>query len=141
MCQTRLKLSCKGNECQPLVTAPAAAPLRDPVALHFAFQAAKVGRCRLTLLKPKLKPPGTKRLKLEYDGLLSNFGFKFNLRRYTKGLHDALDAISADSDRREAAALATRLAGPCNSNWSKRRLVSALETIIWMNCFQLLCSN
>ena len=36
-------------------------------------------------MKPKLKPPGTKRLKLEYDGLLSNFGFKFNLRRYTVG--------------------------------------------------------
>ena len=35
-------------------------------------------------IKPKLKPPGTKRLKLECDGLLSNFGFKFNLRRYTK---------------------------------------------------------
>ena len=33
-------------------------------------------------MKPKLKPPGTKRLKLEYDGLLSNFGFKFSLRRY-----------------------------------------------------------
>jgi hypothetical protein len=33
-------------------------------------------------MKPKLKPPGTKRLKLEYDGLLSNLGFKFNLRRY-----------------------------------------------------------
>jgi hypothetical protein len=42
-------------------------------------------------MKPKLKPPGTKRLKLEYDGLLSNFGFKFNLRRYTVDtvwLHD-----------------------------------------------------
>ena len=33
-------------------------------------------------IKPTLKPPGTKRLKLEYDGLLSNFGFKINLRRY-----------------------------------------------------------
>ena len=32
-------------------------------------------------MKPKLKPPATKRLKQEYDGLLSNFGFKFNLRR------------------------------------------------------------
>jgi hypothetical protein len=29
-----------------------------------------------------LKPPGTKRLKLEYDKLLSSFGFKFNLRCY-----------------------------------------------------------
>jgi len=36
-------------------------------------------------LKPKLKPPGSKRLKLKCDVLLSNFAFKFNLRRYTGG--------------------------------------------------------
>jgi hypothetical protein len=35
-------------------------------------------------IKPTLKPPGTKRLKLEFDVLLSNFAFKLNLRRYTK---------------------------------------------------------
>jgi len=35
-------------------------------------------------MKPKLKPPGSKRLKLEYDGLPSNLGFKFNVRRYTE---------------------------------------------------------
>ena len=29
-----------------------------------------------------LKPPGTKRLKLECDDLLSNVGFNFNLHRY-----------------------------------------------------------
>jgi hypothetical protein len=29
-----------------------------------------------------LKAPGTKRLKLEYDVLLSNFAFGLNLRRY-----------------------------------------------------------
>jgi hypothetical protein len=34
--------------------------------------------------KPKLKPPGTKRLRPEYDGLLSNFAFKLNLRRHTE---------------------------------------------------------
>ena len=34
---------------------------------------------------PKLKPPRNKRLKLEYDGPLPNFGFKFSLRRYTMG--------------------------------------------------------
>ena len=34
-------------------------------------------------MKPKLRPPGTKRLKLEYDGLPSDFAFKFNLRRYS----------------------------------------------------------
>ena len=43
-----------------------------------------VGRCRLTLdpIKPTLKVPGTKRLKLKHDKLLSTFAFNFNLRRY-----------------------------------------------------------
>ena len=35
-------------------------------------------------IKPKLKAPGTKHLKLKYHGPLSNFTFKFNLRRYTE---------------------------------------------------------
>jgi len=35
-------------------------------------------------MKPKLKPPGTERLKLEYDGLLSDFGFNFILRRHNE---------------------------------------------------------
>ena len=35
-------------------------------------------------IKPKLIPPGTKRLKMEYDGLLSKFAFTFNLCRYNK---------------------------------------------------------
>ena len=33
-------------------------------------------------VKPTLKPPGTKRLKLKCDEPLSNFAFNFNLRRY-----------------------------------------------------------
>ena len=36
-------------------------------------------------IKPALKPPGSKRLKLECDILLSNFASKFSLRRYSKG--------------------------------------------------------
>ena len=36
-------------------------------------------------IKPKLKLPGTKRLKLKYDELPSNFAFNFSLRRYMKG--------------------------------------------------------
>jgi len=36
-------------------------------------------------MKPKLKPPGTKRLKLNCDILYSNSAFKFNLRRYSPG--------------------------------------------------------
>jgi len=34
-------------------------------------------------IKPKVKPPGTKRLKLKCDVLLSTSAFKFNLRRYS----------------------------------------------------------
>jgi hypothetical protein len=34
--------------------------------------------------RPKLKAPGTKRLKLKYDGPLSNSAFKFKLRRFNK---------------------------------------------------------
>jgi len=40
-------------------------------------------------MKPMLKPPGTKHLKLKCDILLSTFAFKSNLRRYT-AVHDML---------------------------------------------------
>jgi len=33
-------------------------------------------------IKPKLKAPGTKLLKLKWDGTLLKFAFKLNLRRY-----------------------------------------------------------
>ena len=36
-------------------------------------------------IKPMLKAPGTKRLKLRCDKLLSDVVFNFNLRRYTEG--------------------------------------------------------
>ena len=36
-------------------------------------------------IKPALKPPGSHRLKLKYDKLLSNFAFRFNSRRYSPG--------------------------------------------------------
>jgi len=42
-------------------------------------------------MNPMLKPPGNMRLKLKYDQLLSNFNFKFNLRRYNK----AVKAVAA----------------------------------------------
>jgi hypothetical protein len=37
-------------------------------------------------MKPTLKVPGTERLKLKYDRLLSNLPFKFDLRRYIVAL-------------------------------------------------------
>jgi len=39
---------------------------------------------QLDPIKPTLKAPGIKLLKLKYDKPLSNFTFKFNLRRYSK---------------------------------------------------------
>jgi hypothetical protein len=36
-------------------------------------------------MQPKLKPPVTKRLKLKWDILHSNYAFNFNLRRYILG--------------------------------------------------------
>jgi len=35
-------------------------------------------------MKPTLKPPGTKRLKLKYVKFLSSFAFRFKLRRYNQ---------------------------------------------------------
>jgi hypothetical protein len=34
-------------------------------------------------IRPMLKAPGSQRLKLEHEKLLSNSAFKFSLRRYT----------------------------------------------------------
>jgi len=36
-------------------------------------------------IRPKLKPPETKHLNLNYDVLLSTSAFKFNMRCYTEG--------------------------------------------------------
>ena len=62
---------------------------------------------RVDSIKPTLKAPGTKRLKLECDEPLSNFGFNFNLRRYIMGSElflfvlpgDGFDLASVDDDK------------------------------------------
>ena len=55
-------------------------------------------------MKPMLKVPGTKRLKLKYVKLLSilvkfrlHFAFNFNLRRCTKGCESISGACTAKS--------------------------------------------
>ena len=45
-------------------------------------------------IKPALKPPGSKRLELIYDGPLSKFAFNFKLRRYSEG-EDELYKVTA----------------------------------------------
>ena len=58
-------------------------------------------------IKPKLKAPGTKRLKLQCDEALSNFSFTFNLHRYSKAR-----AMKAE------AAMAANMVGRCRLNLS-----------------------
>ena len=61
---------------------------------------------------PKLKPPGTKRLKLKCDVLLSTSAFKFNLRRYTMvPLTDIPDWCFVETVGREAGAYTRPLLG------------------------------
>ena len=43
------------------------------------------GAVQVDPIKPTLKAPGIKLLKLEYDNPLSKFAFKINLRRYSVG--------------------------------------------------------
>jgi len=49
-------------------------------------------------IKPMLKAPGTKRLKLKSDELLSKFTFKFNLRHYTLDESLFVDLLTGTSD-------------------------------------------
>ena len=58
--------------------APLGAGVRHPRVLPVHGRAVQVDPIR-----PVLKVPGTGRLKLKRDTLLSNYAFNFNLRRYT----------------------------------------------------------
>ena len=66
-------------------------------------------------MKPKLKPPGNKQLKLKCDVPLSNFAFKFNLRRYNqavmRGEGGRTSIICTQPRRISATSVAARVAG------------------------------
>jgi hypothetical protein len=53
-------------------------------------------------IKPKSKPPGTKRLKLQCDILPSTTALKSNLHHYTKELPETLDETLAMLERMAA---------------------------------------
>jgi len=63
-----------------LLNSTCAATAGDDVRRHGAQGKA----LQVDPIKPTLKLPGTKRLKLNCDILLSTYAFKFNLRRHTK---------------------------------------------------------
>jgi len=68
------------------VGAGAARPYRGFADALVQVARTEVGRCRWTVSKPRLNAPGTKRLKLRYDGPLSEIASNFNLRRCIEGL-------------------------------------------------------
>jgi len=82
----------------------AASNARELDAAEEACRSTKVGRCRLTVSKPVLKPHTVSRLKVEYHYLLSIVAFKFNLRRYTKAGAEAAAAAAAQALSRAVAA-------------------------------------
>ena len=57
-------------------------------------------------IKPKLRPPGTKRWKANCDVLLSTSAFKFNLRRYNKDWCKKRTRENEEAAAAEAAAAA-----------------------------------
>jgi len=74
-------------------------------------------------MKPQLKAPGTKSLKLKRGLLLSKYAFKFNLRLYTKRKTDCC------GPSRENALVGRCRLTVSKSVWSlKAPTVSALET-------------
>jgi len=57
----------------------------DPARRRRRRRGARQGRpVQVDPVKPTLKGPRTKRLKLRFYGPVSNFAFKFKLRRYIK---------------------------------------------------------
>jgi len=56
----------------------------DSIGVAVVKESSQGKAVQVDPVKSTLKPPGTTRLKLKYDKLLSSFSFKFNLRRYTK---------------------------------------------------------
>ena len=67
-------------------------------------------------IKPTLKAPGTERLRLECDEPLSNFAFKFNLRRYR--LEQVRQLLSSGGARKQ---VASTKVGQCRLTLSNRR--------------------
>jgi hypothetical protein len=83
VCNQRLKLKCDKLVSKFAFKFQLAAPHHGGV--RFQQEAVRFhGRAvQIDPIKPTLKPPGTKRLKLKCDILLSSSAFKSNLHHYT----------------------------------------------------------
>jgi len=61
---------------------------------------------QVDLIKPTLKRPGTRRLRLKSDELLSSSALNFNLRRYMEEVVPLLELTAVDAGEGAAAAAA-----------------------------------
>ena len=87
------------DECKPLLDG--AHQLRSTAWPHRAARADKQGwAVQEDPIKPTLKAPGTKRLKVKCEKLLSIFSFNLSLRRYSKGRRDLFDIIQSTGKRK-----------------------------------------
>ena len=78
------------------------AALHEAAARHAEHPRGPGRAVQVDPIKPMLKAPGAKRLKLKYDIPFSEFAFKFNLRRYN--LEDEIEYDPADDEDSEAGA-------------------------------------
>jgi len=64
-------------------------------------------------IKPTMQAPGIKLLKLKYDKPLSNFAFKFNLRRYImeRSMHFLKIAVNEEDENKVLEARTLRREG------------------------------
>jgi len=69
-------------------------------------------------MKPMLKAPGTKRLKLKYDEVLSNFPFKIDLRRYNAEPGHRYPVRIEYTPAKENSAFTFSMVGRCRLNRS-----------------------
>jgi hypothetical protein len=86
--------------CRLRVAALLAYVVRVGRVLRALLEAVELGRehgraVQADSIKPKLKLPGTKRLKREYVESPSNFAFKFNLRRYSTASGSSITSAGA----------------------------------------------
>ena len=78
-------------------------------------------------MNPMLKAPVSKNLKLKYDKLLSNFGFIFNLRHYTKVAASRSDGKSVDEEESNAKLGAVK---PAKSFLGRAVLVESMKPVL-----------
>jgi len=86
------------------------------------------GAVQVDPIKPTLKEPGTKPLKLKYNDLLSSFAFEGNLRRYMKEAEE-------DAEWSQLDALAERMAAPAAAPATPGRGLPSLTSKLNLRTF------